>query len=498
MYGSLWDLATDRDLIDQVTAAEREVARLHAVQAQMIAELSRRRMALWHADMEQAETLGAGAGPQRGQAAAVDDASDEVGLALCLSPGTASRRVGAAVALVERLPTTLAALAGGALDWSRASHLALETQCLPRWVARVVEDQVLGPLRGDDRVVLTRAQLGRAVRRAIAAADPAAAAVHHDQQVEQRAVWVEPLPDAMARLCVQGPAPQVLTLYEAITAMARTECEPSDLPTEDTPTQPPEPDDRPLREIFDAAEARSAARYGHPDRPVDTRRVGARRFDALVAMAAAVLADPNRHLATTQGQRPHIQVTIAATTLIGADDCPADLAGYGPLPAQIGRELAAIGIWRPLVTDPATGALLDYGRTQYRPPAALRDFVLARDTTCIQPTCARSSHRTQIDHLQAYSDGGTTDPANHGPQCVRHHLIKTHRPHWAVRRLPDGSIAWTTPTAHTYLRPHDPTATAEPPWDDTDDPAERSSSTPPVEAPPEPDQPDPFAGPPPY
>jgi len=61
MYASVWDVATDRDLIDQVAAAEREVARLHAVQAQMIAELSRRRMADWHTDMEQAQQ-GAGAG----------------------------------------------------------------------------------------------------------------------------------------------------------------------------------------------------------------------------------------------------------------------------------------------------------------------------------------------------------------------------------------------------------------------------------------------------
>src|SRR6266511_96609 len=70
---------------------------------------------------------------------------------------------------------------------------------------------------------------------------------------------------------------------------------------------------------------------------------------------------------------------MPATMLMGLTEHGAELAGYGPIPAQVARELAADGTWRRLLTDPVSGHLLDYGRTTYRPPAALADFIRARD-----------------------------------------------------------------------------------------------------------------------
>ncbi|HEY3259488.1 MAG TPA: DUF222 domain-containing protein, partial [Pseudonocardiaceae bacterium] len=60
-------------------------------------------------------------------------------------------------------------------------------------------------------------------------------------------------------------------------------------------------------------------------------------------------------------------------------------AGYGPIPADMTRELAADATWRRLLTDPTSGTLLDVGRTTYKPPTALADFVRARDVTCRFP-----------------------------------------------------------------------------------------------------------------
>jgi hypothetical protein len=45
-------------------------------------------------------------------------------------------------------------------------------------------------------------------------------------------------------------------------------------------------------------------------------------------------------LPTQQGRRPHLMVTVAASTLNGGDQ-PGELTGYGPIPATMARELAA-------------------------------------------------------------------------------------------------------------------------------------------------------------
>ncbi len=110
--------------------------------------------------------------------------------------------------------------------------------------------------------------------------------------------------------------------------------------------------------------------------------------------------------------RPHIQVTVSWTTLAGLDDLPARLAGYGPITADQARTLAADGVWRRLLTDPISGVLLDYGRDLYRPPQVLRDFVRTRDVTSTFPTDNAPAHRAEIDHAQAWEDGGATDADN--------------------------------------------------------------------------------------
>ena len=45
-----------------------------------------------------------------------------------------------------------------------------------------------------------------------------------------------------------------------------------------------------------------------------------------------------------------VRVTIPYTALLGADELPGDLAGYGPIPAAVARDLAAGGTWRRILT----------------------------------------------------------------------------------------------------------------------------------------------------
>jgi hypothetical protein len=91
--------------------------------------------------------------------------------------------------------------------------------------------------------------------------------------------------------------------------------------------------------------------------------------------------------------KPLVQVIIPHPTLNGTAEQPAELVGYGPIPAPLAREIAADGVWKRLITDPLSGALLDHGRETYRPPAALADFVRARDVHCRHPICRRREGR---------------------------------------------------------------------------------------------------------
>jgi hypothetical protein len=70
---------------------------------------------------------------------------------------------------------------------------------------------------------------------------------------------------------------------------------------------------------------------------------------------------------------------VPISTLLGIDDHPAHLHGYGPITADIAHRLAANSTWRRLLTDPATGALLDYGTTRYTPPADLQTLHAQED-----------------------------------------------------------------------------------------------------------------------
>ena len=151
-----------------------------------------------------------------------------------------------------------------------------------------------------------------------------------------------------------------------------------------------------------------------------------------------------------------MHLVIPLTTLTGADDSPVELTGYGPLPPAMARTLAADGVWKRLITDPLSGALLDHGRHTYRPPAALAEFLHARDQHCRVPICRRRALDSQLDHTIGYhTDHGTTDQQNLYHACLCHHRMKD-APGWSVTQHRDGRLTWTTPTGHRYSsRPFD-------------------------------------------
>ncbi|HVX42841.1 MAG TPA: HNH endonuclease signature motif containing protein, partial [Mycobacteriales bacterium] len=161
---------------------------------------------------------------------------------------------------------------------------------------------------------------------------------------------------------------------------------------------------------------------------------------------------------TTVAKKPLIRVLISADTLAGSDT-PGELAGYGPIDADLARGLAADGLWQRFITDPITGALRDIDPKKYKPSPALKAYVQARDRTCRFPTCQTPAHQSDIDHTTRFHNGhqpGTaenpgTAKDNLGVLCRRHHRLKDNPAgRWKYRRAGDGWTHWTTPTGRTY------------------------------------------------
>ena len=182
-----------------------------------------------------------------------------------------------------------------------------------------------------------------------------------------------------------------------------------------------------------------------------------RRADAFVfAMRAADSAlKSSGTVVTRHNRRPTINVTIDLPTALGLANNPGQLSGYGPIPANIARQIAADGRWKRFVTDPITGVLLDYGRETYIPPQDLQDFLIARDRTCRFPGCRQPAHLADLDHAIPWEEGGTTSAENLGALCRRHHNLKTHKG-WKLINQSDGACTWISPTGQEYFIPARP------------------------------------------
>ncbi|MFV0458754.1 MAG: hypothetical protein ACK5MT_08330, partial [Actinomycetales bacterium] len=164
-----------------------------------------------------------------------------------------------------------------------------------------------------------------------------------------------------------------------------------------------------------------------------------------------VLADPAGVLMRHHTTPTTLNLTIDLPTLLGLAENPAHLAGYGPLPAHVARDLAGDATWTRIITDPITTTPLDISTRSYRPTAAIRRHLNHINQTCTFPGCTVPAARCDADHLTPYPQGPTSlDNLHH--LCRPHHLLKTHQPGWQVHRNPTtGAIAWTTPTGQTGI-----------------------------------------------
>jgi Domain of unknown function (DUF222) len=326
----------------------------------------------------------------------IDYTREQVGAALRLSPGTAERRLSIARTLVDRLPATLELLRRGQVTYLHAVKLADAVNPFDTETTAKIEQRVL--TRAADQ---TLSQFGASLRRAVITADPRRAEQRHTDAVAGRRVVFTPQDDGVTELWALLPADGAAVIETVLNFLGNGQ--------------------------------------------TDARTADQRRADALVDVFTRVLGDPA--LPEQHGQRPAINVTVSLGTLLGCDDQPADLDGYGPITAALARRIAGdpTGTWRRLVTDD-TGQMLDYGRRTYRPPANLTDHVIARDTTCRFPGCRRPARLCDLDHDQPWDNGGETNSDNISALCPRHHNAG-----WQIKHRQDGSHEWSSPTGHRYL-----------------------------------------------
>jgi hypothetical protein len=458
-------------LIEVLTAAHRQIAHAQARLVDVLGEVARRRP----------DPIGVGGAHTREADPVFSEfAADEVAAALSMAPNGAANLLSFAVKLSGRLPGTLAALRAGRIDWFKSRVIAEETDVLvdglrgPRDPGDSSDD-LMRAVDPDSIAELEARVLGRAgqqtpgalreaCRRAVLRADRGAAERRHKAARAERKVAVYPLPDGIAELRWTDTVDRVLGLSAALDGLARS---------------------------ARADESQRRAEQRQSGAPLDARRsMDQLRADALAEVGARLLADPR--LPENQGARPNINVVVPLGILLDLDggqqqddqqtgdpqpsdpqpsdvqrsplqpSDPAELLGYGPIPDSLARRLAADGTWRRWLTDPVSGELLDVGRARYRPTAAIREFVLARDRTCQGGNgCRMPARRCDIDHTIDWGHGGTTSVATTAALCRHTHRAK-HEGGWTVVR--DGpELRWNTPSGHQYHRSPDPLPGATPP-----------------------------------
>jgi hypothetical protein len=329
------------------------------------------------------------------------------------------RRVG------ESLHLSWSALDRGDIELSHLKAVEHATEHCTAELAEAVDAEVI-PLTIQRR--WTPSEAGKAARRLMLALDPEGSAERAQIAREAADVRFYPELDETATVSATGEASVARRVYDRITA-----------------------------------DAEAMARNG------DDRSAGVRRFHAL---ANAVLGtSDSRDGSVAAGE---VLAHVELPTVLGVNDHPGELVGYGPICADSARRLAADNRLRRIVTDPLSGAVVDMGRRAYAPSKRLRKAVQAVHPTCTAPGCCRPAVQCEVDHRKEYDAGGRTDQANLKPLCKLHHELKT-RKLWKVDDNGDGTDTWTSYLGLTYVKdsrsfplPEPPPIEDEPPADVAD------------------------------
>lgn len=353
------------------------------------------------------------------------------------SPHAGSRFVGLAHAVVFEMPATHAALTAGLISEWTATQLVKETACLSLEHRRQVDAHLTGRFGVDSHRALVAAAKAKAYE-----LDPYSVTNRGRKARSDRRVSMRPAPDVMAIVSGYLPVADGVACYHALDQAAKS-----------------------LKAQGD-------------ERSLDQLR-------------ADLFAD--RLIGRSPADGTHIEVGLVMTdaALMGLDETPARLEGYGPIPAPMARDLVhpdgsnrhpgecptghpevettdsptdsptasaaeqarrEAEVWvRRLYADPATGVLINQDDRRRAFTGPLRRFIVARDQVCRTPWC--DAPVRHADHILPFARGGRTNRANADGLCEACNYAKeaeglSHE----VVDLADGThtIKITTSTGHTY------------------------------------------------
>ena len=401
------------DRIDYLTALDRQDGWLYALRQRAIAAV---------AGLSPSE----GGGPLAG----VDESErEDISTALRLAPATAQSRIDIARTLVNNLPHTCSALATGEISSAHATVIARETATAIRDGAA---DSIIFEI--EERAIAyaefhTPGQLATHIRNTVAKFVPEEFEEATSRATALRRVSCYNDSDGMSTVVAILPAADAQVVMNSIEAYILRQEQRAH-----------------SQSISQSNVSESLTADGEAKLTIDQKRA-----DALSAICSHFLADISETV-TPQRRPITVNVTIDLPTLLGLAENPGQLAGYGPIPASVARELASDARWKRFITEPQTGNLLDFGRESYEPPQHLKDFLIARDRTCRFPGCRRSALLSDLDHAESWESGGVTSADNIGALCRRHHRLKTHDG-WKIESFSDGSCTWTSPLGKTFFTP---------------------------------------------
>ena len=331
---------------------------------------------------------------------AAEGASAEISAALQMTGRAADADLALAMELTTRHSVVLDMVSEGRIDMRRARVIVSSTEHLDDVHAATVVDAI-----ANDVAHLTTSQIRSRISRLCFDLDTDDATDRYEASLEHRRVASYPLESGTALISATDLAP-----HRVEAAMGNI--------------------DRLARSLRGGDESRSMDQL---------------RADVFLDLLMGIGPDGSRRIPAS------IDIVVDLDTLIGHSDRSADLGGFGPVVADIARQLAAEhgSQWRYTIIDPTTRVPIATGITRRRPNAKQRRSVHARYRTCVFPGCRTPAHRADLDHRIAWAGGGPTSEANLAPLCRKHHRVK-HEHDWTYR--PTGPIdhTWQSGLGHAY------------------------------------------------
>ncbi|WP_417220198.1 DUF222 domain-containing protein [Arthrobacter sp.] len=397
--------------------------------------------------------------------AATESAAMEIALVSGLSSGQAHRILGQAETLVMDMPEVLESLTLGRIGGSHVQRILEHTQ-------HIVPEPLPLPDRNADEATREEWEREMARRSAQARADrrdfgvdmlavapgksPAQLRTRGRQVLEKyyglsftkrsrtalrdRRITVEEAADGMSWLTGYLPTASCQAIFSKLDSMARLlKADPDAAAHVQKAAREARGEGTPVQPADDPAERRSMDQL-RADVFTDMMLNGP-RGQGLESVAAEVfVAIPATMLPGTPGGPVGCDDTaVDGPPAGGVDGVPgiatAELEPGAPVPTLLGggpidqesavRLMNAARTWWRLITDPVTGAVVEFGRERYRPTAAQRAALQFRDGSCTTPGCSGPLRTCEIDHTEEWQDGGGTDIANLHFGCHRCHRLKS-------------------------------------------------------------------------